>query len=114
MAKGKPTDQLSRAMWQFLLHPDSMAEGLGGDEQKVWDYLDSLMVPIIVSPLHDSDLREDGTNTLKKPHYHCMVQFDGPVPYRQALDMFEDLGVKILNFVRIYHQETLNYNHQNI
>lgn len=99
MAKGKPTDQLSRAMWQFLLYPDSMAVLWGGDEKAVWEYLDSLMVPIIVSPLHDSDLKEDGSNEFKKPHYHCMVQFDGPVPYKQALEMFECLGVKILKVV---------------
>lgn len=99
MAKGKPTEQLSRAMWQFLLYPDSMVVEFGGEIEKAWEYLDTVGMPVMVSPLHDCDVKEDGSGKLKKPHYHCMAQFDGPVPYRQALEYFEVLGVKILKQV---------------
>ena len=91
---------LSRAMWQFLLYPDSACECLDTDDlEDVWRYLDELMVPILVSPLHDMDVKDDGSGKLKKPHYHVLVQFDGPVPYKQCLAMFEGLGVKILKVV---------------
>lgn len=94
MAKQKPVEQLSRAMWRFLLYPDSMAAEFGGDIQKVWAALEDMLVPLMVSPLHDRDVREDGS--IKKPHYHCLVVFDGPVPYNQVLGMFEQFGVKKL------------------
>lgn len=36
--------------------------------------LDSLHIPCALSPLHDSDLKDDGT--LKKSHYHLLLHFD--------------------------------------
>lgn len=36
--------------------------------------LESLHIPCALSPLHDSDVRDDGT--LKKSHYHLLLHFD--------------------------------------
>lgn len=103
---GKPVTQLSRGMWQFLLYEDSATSGPYPDMAAVWRHFDEMMVPLCVSPLHDRDVYGEADlergireGDIKKPHYHVLVLFDGPVPYRQALAMFEDVGVNILKLV---------------
>lgn len=92
----KPIEDLSRSLWQFLIYPDSC----GFDEpDDLWKALDGEFVPMFVSPLHDRDVKEDGTGELKKAHWHVLVCFDGPKPYKQVLYQFEKYGVKILKDV---------------
>ena len=52
--------------WSVVLYPDSAKEN--------WlSILDSLMIPIAVSPLHDKDFNADLSP--KKPHYHILFDF---------------------------------------
>lgn len=52
----------------FEIYPDSAPSD--------WvSRLDSFMVCYIISPLHDKDLKDNGTS--KKPHYHVIVLFEG-------------------------------------
>ena len=123
MAKGKkPKEDLSRALWQFLLYLDSATASFRPEDDtdyvaylpRVWAYLDGCGIPLMCSPLHDRDVfefDEDGhkAGQLKKPHFHVMAQFDGPVPYSQALEYFEVLGVKKLELVpsrRVFERYT--------
>lgn len=54
--------------FSFLVYPESAPEN--------WlATLEDLQVPCAVSPLHDQDKNEDGT--IKKPHYHVLVHFQG-------------------------------------
>lgn len=96
MGKRKPVEDCSRAMWQFLIYPDSCGFD---DVDDLWRALEELMVPLFVSPLHDRDVKEDGSGELKKPHWHVLAAYDGPVPYGQCLYTFAPFGVKILKFV---------------
>lgn len=52
--------------------------------------LQSYMVQAFVSPLHDSDKKDDGT--LKKPHYHVLMMYDGVKTPEQAREVFESFG----------------------
>lgn len=74
-------------LWAFLLYPESMPE----DWQR---RLTELYMPLLVSPLHDSDADENGE--LKKPHYHVLVILEGPVTDAYMLERLEPLGVKHL------------------
>ena len=56
----------SSTAWATVLYPDSMPSN-------VWDILEHFYIPIAVSPLHDSDLKDDGS--LDKPHYHVLFTF---------------------------------------
>ena len=47
-------------------------------------------VPAFVSPLHDRDRNADGT--LKKPHFHVMLLFDGVKTKQQAEEVFSVIG----------------------
>lgn len=63
---------LKKRNWTFELYDDSCA--------KDWEeYLNSTGVPYIYA-LHDKDVNPTGEP--KKPHYHVMMCFDGPVTYQ--------------------------------
>lgn len=80
----------------FLIYPESAPQ--------YWlDLLEGTHLRALVSPLHDADVwteadearnAEHKAGTLKKPHYHCMVLFDGPTTAKNALSVLEPLGVK--------------------
>lgn len=50
-------------------------------------------VPILISPLHDQDVNEDGTP--KKPHHHIMLDYSGPHPRSDAEALFKKIGAVI-------------------
>lgn len=88
-AKGK---NISRKYWKFITYLDSMPDD--------WEMVaDEIGVPLVCSPLHNLDVRTD-THELKKPHYHWIAQFDGPTPYRQALELFRPLGVNVVKMAK--------------
>lgn len=56
----------------FLLYPESIPED--------WELkLESLGMPIAISPLHDKDRKEGNEQGLKKPHYHVIYVTPNPV-----------------------------------
>lgn len=79
----------------FLIYPESAPT--------YWiELLKETHLRALVSPLHDKDVwteadearnAEHKARTLKKPHYHCMVLFDGPTTVKNALSVLEPLGV---------------------
>ena len=50
------------------------------------DRIANLHMMALVSPLHDSDVQADGSP--KKPHYHVMLIFDGPVAVDRAANCY--------------------------
>lgn len=65
--------------------------------------LSGLLVPALVSPLHDRDL--DSSGNLKKPHYHVMLLFSGVKTECQAREIFDQIGAvgcEKVNCVRAY------------
>ena len=82
--------------WKFLLYPESAPSD--------WlTILEDIGVPILISPMHDQDVNEEGE--LKKPHRHVLVTLDGPKPYDEVLTWFKPLGVKILKEVKSIRRE---------
>lgn len=76
---------MSRArVWTFITYPESMPEN--------WKEIieERLLVPFVMSPLHDKDLKEDGT--FKKAHYHNMVMFSNVKSYKQVGELVSCLG----------------------
>lgn len=84
-----------KAVYTFLSYPDCVTncdEEFVRDAQLMgWDF--------VRSPLHDSDVKEDGTP--KKTHYHWLVGFDKKPPSPQDFAKF----IKKYSFV--YHREEL-------
>ena len=78
-------DARSRS-WTFIVYPESVPEG--------WrSKLTALHVPLIVSPLHDQDRKNDGS--LKKPHFHCLLLFPSKKSYTQVKEVTDDLNSPI-------------------
>lgn len=73
---------LKKRNWTFVLYPDSCA--------KDWEeFLNSTGVPYTYA-YHDKDKTEVGED--KKPHYHVMLCFDGPVTYQNIKTYVDRVG----------------------
>lgn len=88
--------------WTFLTYPDSV--------QKDWiNLLIETGLPFAISPLHDKDKNADGT--IKKPHFHVVVSFDGPTTYKNVKENICDIigatvPKKVLSLRGIYRYLT--------
>lgn len=66
-----------------VLYPESAKEN--------WlKTLQDLHIKVLISPLHDKDVDENGE--LKKPHYHIMYVFDGKKSEKQVREINELIG----------------------
>lgn len=64
-------EKVKKRYWTFVLYPESAPED--------WrDILQKTGLEIAVSPLHDKDINP-GTEEVKKPHYHLILCYSGPV-----------------------------------
>lgn len=84
--KAAPKDERTRN-WTIVVYPDSAPEN--------WlDVIAGLHVPAFVSPIHDSDVRADGTE--KKAHYHVVLCFKGKKSVAQIQAISDQLsGVRV-------------------
>lgn len=68
--------------WTFLLYPESAITG--------WeDVLRNKNLRVIVSPIHDQDLKDDGE--VVKPHHHLIVMFPNQVRYGTVQELCKEL-----------------------
>lgn len=73
---------LKKRNWTFVLYDDSCA--------KDWEsYLVSTGVPFSYA-YHDKDFTEVGEP--KKPHYHVLICFDGPITYQNVSNYAKRVG----------------------
>lgn len=69
--------------WLFEFYPDSAPEN--------WrETINGWLVDCLVSPLHDSDVNEDGTP--KKPHWHGILFFDSVKSFEQVQELVAPLN----------------------
>lgn len=69
--------------WRIEFYPESAPND--------WeDILRDTFLPIAISPLHDKDLKDDGT--LKKPHYHVIVQYPNTTTDTKVLALCDALN----------------------
>lgn len=77
------TKYVKKRNWAFILYPDSMPPNW-------YDFLVETGLPFAVSPLHDRDVIES-TGEQKKPHYHCIICYDGPVTFQNVSSLIAPL-----------------------
>lgn len=68
--------------WTFLMYPESRPEDW-------YEILQESGLQIGISPLHDKDKNPDGS--IKKPHYHVLLCFNGPTTYRRVMKFIEPI-----------------------
>lgn len=89
---------IKKRNWAFVLWPDSAPSNW-------YDILQESGLLFAISPLHDSDLNPD--NSLKKPHYHIIMVFDGPTTFNNALNVAKRVNantVQPLEQIRGYYR----------
>lgn len=65
---------------------------------------EDLGIPCSLSPLHDKDLKDDGTGEIKKAHYHLVVYFKGKTtPYNFYTCLCGAFGEKAFSTIQIGH-----------
>lgn len=84
----------------------------------------NLGIPCSLSPLHDSDIKDEDTREIKKPHYHLVVYYKGKTtPYsfytalvgafgENAFSTFEighDLGALVAYHIHLNNPEKAQY-----
>lgn len=89
--KEKPRDQPKKSRYTeascfrnftFLMYQDSAIDG--------WqEALASMHIPCAISPLHDQDIKEDGS--VKKPHYHVVLMYTQKHSIGQVLEIIEEI-----------------------
>ena len=67
------------------------------------DVLADFKTPMLISPLHDSDLNPTGEP--KKAHYHVIICFEGKKSKDQVRELFDQVGavgLEVVNSLRSY------------
>ena len=82
MSTKNSTDNRKRT-YTFLLYPDSCVPDFK-------ERLECLMIPVLISPLHDRDVLPTGE--IKKPHYHVLLDFSSKKSWDQVNDIVSPLG----------------------
>lgn len=76
----------------FIIYPESWP---------TWEQdLRGLHMPVVVSPVHDRDVTEEGEP--KKPHHHGIISWSGPVTMRNALNTLAPFGIEYVEPVGSY------------
>lgn len=69
--------------WTVVVYPESLPSD--------WrEYMDSLQIEWVESPLHDCDV--NATGEVKKPHWHLLLLFGGLKTYEQVLEIVAPLN----------------------
>lgn len=76
--------------WACIIYPRQTAEDVTECPDNWAEVLEQLGVKAAVSPLHDKDLKEDGT--FKKPHRHVLFSFEGVKSEKQVRELFQRIG----------------------
>lgn len=63
--------------WTFIVYPESVKENWENE-------LEEIGLQFCISPLHDKDIDmyAEGGPEKKKPHYHVIVEYEGPKRYK--------------------------------
>lgn len=97
--------------WSCIIYPRQGVEGEQTECPDNWaEILGDLGVKCAVSPLHDKDVKPDGTP--KKPHRHVVFAYDGVKTEKQAREDFAKIGGVGCEAVRSLYSMTRYLTHK--
>ena len=71
--------------WWCVVYPESAPSN--------WkEIIQETLLQAFISPLHDMDILPNGTGEKKKPHYHVILQWNGPTTYSNAKEIMASFG----------------------
>lgn len=74
---------IKKRNWAFVVYPESLPD----------DWINLLKLKgaaCAISPLHDRDINPTGEP--KKPHYHIILNFDGPKTYKSIKELCDEFN----------------------
>ena len=82
--------KIRRKFWTFVMWPSDDLDMSSSFDRDVFrkyisNGLDSMVIPSLISPIHDSDVKEDGT--LARPHCHVVSLWENPQRYNLVLSI---------------------------
>ena len=97
--------------WSCIIYPRQGLEGEQTECPENWaEILGEMGVKCAVSPLHDKDVKPDGTP--KKPHRHVVFAYDGVKTEKQAREDFAKIGGVGCEAVRSLYSMTRYLTHK--
>lgn len=88
--------------WTVVVYPESAPEN--------WrEILDDEHIEWVESPLHDKDINPDGS--IKKPHWHIMLLFNGNKSYEQIKEITDKINAPIPKYVQSVRAMTRYFAH---
>lgn len=86
MSEREKKETTRKRWWQFIIYPESAPEDFLNKLKSSYSY--------VLSPLHDKDINE-AENEPKKPHFHCIMYFDGKKSYNEMLEITKEFNAPI-------------------
>lgn len=84
--------KIRRKFWTFVIWPESGFDKNNAKDRhdfrnKIACGLGDMVVPSLISPIHDKDVKEDGTKA--KPHCHVISLWENPQRYNVVLNIIQ-------------------------
>lgn len=83
--------KIRRKYWTFVIWPDDDFDNSDTARhefrKKIADALGGMVIPSLISPIHDKDVKEDGK--LAKPHCHVISLWENPQRYNLVLSILQ-------------------------
>lgn len=86
--------KIRRKYWTFVVWPELEDYDMKSDadrwkfRKKLSDQLGQMVIPSLISPIHDRDVKEDGT--IAKPHCHVISLWESPIRYNLVLSIIQN------------------------
>lgn len=96
--------KIRRKYWTFVIWPD---DSLDMNKSKcrlefrndLYDRLDEMVIPSLISPIHMYDLKEDGTKA--KPHCHVVSFWENPQRYNVVMSILQNgCGLQNVKYIQ--------------
>lgn len=85
--------KIRRKYWTFVVWPDDDFDVTSDVDRHYFrkhlaDNLGAMVIPSLISPIHDRDLKEDGS--IAKPHVHVISLWENPQRYNLVLSILQE------------------------
>ena len=96
--------KIRRKFWTFVIWPDDSLDMRNNSDR--WKFrkdlgerLGAMVIPSLISPIHDKDLKDDGGKA--KPHCHVICFWEQPQRYNVVLSILrEGCGLQTVKYIQ--------------
>lgn len=96
--------KIRRKFWTFVIWPSKELDMSKSKDRwmfrnDLYDRLDEMVIPSLISPIHDKDLKEDGTKAIE--HCHVISFWEQPQRYNVVLSILQQgCGLQSVKYIQ--------------